>query len=506
MPCPSFDRFSCNSYTLAVLWTLLQQQVLRFRRSSTLSQRVATLGLGVLFGYLPILALVILIGVGLPFLFAEQGADVVARLESGILPGILLLAPVAAYLHRQLPVNPTPFLVRPVSRSTLVVATTLRSSVNLTQMGVALVLVSTWASGILPRVPVRAAIGSLAAWLACLALLHLIAQMLRALLHHSLLGFVAVSALVLGGLIGDIGFGTAATASLSQWLLEGCRSGSLAAGLVLVGSLTLGSMAAYTSLRRLFYLDRMRSRRSGRASRGVLRILPPMLRTDLRLFLRTTRMRMLLLNAALFTLLAGINTLNAIQGDASLLWFNALFMIPLPALLVTLPLGRSRCRFADGLSTRPSPDRAKSRSALRIADGFVLAGAAVVVPLTLALKPSASPLILSTYLYTFGVANVYGVFMGGWLETPHDPNAGMFDMQGTPGGNEFGPTFAANLLCAALPAGLAFLAPSPTGWQAWVPLLIAGALGLAARRVLLQRIAARHRGRRYGRLERFREV
>jgi len=471
-----------------------------------LSQRVATLGLGVLFGYLPILALVILVGAGLPFLLAEQGADVIPSLESGLLPGVLLLAPVAAYLHRQLPVDPTPFLARPVSRDRLVVAVTLRSCMNLTQMGVALVLVSTWATGVLPRVPVGAAIGSLAAWLACLALLHLIAQMLRALLHHSLIGFVGVGALLIGAVLGDLGSGSAITASGSRWLLEGCRSGSLAAGLVLLGSLALVGTTASVFLRRLFYLDRMQSRRSGRASRGVLRILPPMLRTDLRLFLRTTRMRALLLNAALFTLLAGINTLNAIQGDASLLWFNALFMIPLPALLVTLPLGRSRCRFADGLSTRPSPDRAKSRSALRIADGFVLAGAAVVVPLTLALKPSASPLILSTYLYTFGVANVYGVFMGGWMETPHDPNAGMFDMQGTPGGNEFGPIFAANLVCAALPAGLAFLAPSPTGWQAWVPLLIAGVLGLAARRVLLQRIAAQHRGRRYGRLERFREV
>lgn len=489
-----------------MLRTLLQQQVLRFRRSSALSQRVATLGLSVLFGYLPILALVILVGAGLPFLLAEQGVDVVPALESGVLPGILCLAPLAAYLHRQLPIDPAPFLVRPVSRATLVVATTLRSSLNLTQIGIATVLISMWATGILPNVPVGGAIGSLAAWAACLALLHCIAQGLRVLLHRSLIGFFGASAVLVGALVGDLAFGPGATASFSEWLLGGCRTGSLPAGLLLTGTAALTAFAAHTALRRLFYLDRTQSRRSGHASRGVLRILPSMLRTDLRLFLRSTRMRVLLLNAALFTFLAGINTFNAIQGDSSLLWFNALFMIPLPALLVTMPLGRSRCRYADGLSVLPSPDRAETWSPLYIADALAVAGAVLVVPLTLALAPSASPLVLGTYLYTFGVVNVYGVFMGGWLETPHDPNAGMFDMQGTPDGNQFGPTFAANLVCAALPAGLAVLAPSPTAWQAWVPLFVAGTVGLAARRVLVRRVVAEHRKRRYGRLERFREA
>lgn len=489
-----------------MLQTLLYQQFLRFRRSSALSQRVATLGLGVLFGYLPILALVILAGAGLPFLLAEQGVDVVPALESGVLPGILCLAPLAAYLHRQLPIDPAPFLVRPVSRATLVVATTLRSSLNLTQMGVAVVLVSMWATGILPSVPVGGAIGSLAAWAACLALLHFIAQGLRVLLHRSLIGFLCASAALVSVLIGDLAFGPAATAFFSEWLLGGCRTGSPAAGLVLTGTAALSAFTTHAALRRLFYLDRTLSRRSGHASRGVLRTLPPMLRTDLRLFLRTTRMRMLLLNAALFTFLAGINTYNAIQGGSSFLWFNALFMIPLPALLVTMPLGRSRCRYADGISVLPSPDRAETWSPMYIADGLAVAGAALVVPMTLALAPSVSPLVLSTYLYTFGVVNAYGVFMGGWLETPHDPNAGIFDMQGTPGGNQFGPAFAANLVCAALPAGLATLAPSPTAWQAWVPLLIAGTVGLAARKVLVRRIVAEHRKRRYGRLERFREV
>ena len=192
-----------------MFWSLLRFQFVRTYRSSTLATRIASTGIAVLFAYLPLGGLLLLTGLGLPYVLREQGIDPVTAAESVILPALLCAAPFVAYFHRRIQAPLPALLSRPIRRAKLATALVVMNAVNVS-MGVTTVLLVAYGStGILPRVDPVPAIVWLIGALAVVAGFHGVCQVLRLTLHRSVAAFGAAGVALIAGTLADSFVGAA---------------------------------------------------------------------------------------------------------------------------------------------------------------------------------------------------------------------------------------------------------------------------------------------------------
>lgn len=490
-----------------MLWSLLRFQALRIFRSSTVATQIATTGLAALFAYIPIGGLLLLTGLGLPYVLREQGMDPVAAAEPVILPALLCAAPFVAYFHRQVRAPLPALLSRPVPRTRLANALTVVSALNISMGVLTVLVVAYWATGIAQGVALVPALAWLVCGLVVIAGFHFVCQILRLTLHRSMTAFAAAGITLVAGTLADSFTGPGWTSSGSAWLFAGVRGLD---GIVIptlfasVGCLFAVSRSWMTQM---LYLDRLLGDASKRrASRDFLRDLGPVIRTDLRLLLRNSRARlvgaMFLYAPILVVMYIDLST----QPGQSYQILVAGLWVGVASVNYLGMSQRARNGFMDGLATRPVSFREMTESVLRIADGGIAMGA-VIAFLTMPFIAPLSYLWLvgAIFLYVAGVVNSTASVASVLIRAPYEPQGGMFDMQGTPDGDQFIPIFLLNLGALVPLFLILFFAPDPT--HGWVSAVIGGigGAGFAARRVFLQTITGLHHERRHTLMESYRE-
>ena len=490
-----------------MFWSLLRFQFVRTYRSSTLATRIASTGIAVLFAYLPLGGLLLLTGLGLPYVLREQGIDPVTAAESVILPALLCAAPFVAYFHRRIQAPLPALLSRPIRRAKLATALVVMNAVNVS-MGVTTVLLVAYGStGILPRVDPVPAIVWLIGALAVVAGFHGVCQVLRLTLHRSVAAFGAAGVALIAGTLADSFVGAAWVSAWSTWLFSGVRELDVVAIITLMAGVGVLFTAAKRWMSHTLYLDRLLGdSHTRRASRDGLRTLGPLARTDLRLLLRNSRMRVLALQCILMGGAAAIYAALSLKPDQEFQLAVAAFWASATSLNYLQVSQRARKNFTDGLAARPIPFRQLSQSVLGIAD-LLTAVTAVIALVTAAFLVPAGYVILlgATFVYVAGIVNGTCAVVSVVIRAPYNPDGGMFSLQGSAGGSQFLPVLAMNLGCVAPVAAALLLVPNPTVWYVPAGIAAVGATGLAARPILLSYLASFHKRRRHTLMEHYRE-
>ncbi len=402
--------------------------------------QIATTGLAALFAYIPIGGLLLLTGLGLPYVLREQGIDPVTAAESAILPVLLCLAPFVAYFHRRIQAPLPALLSRPSPRGRLATALTVTGAINVSMGVLTTVVICYWSAG-------------------------------------------------------------------SAWLFSGVRELDVVAIITLMVGVGVLFTAAQRWISSTLYLDRLfGDSRTRRASRGVLRTFGPLARTDLRLLLRNSRMRILALQCIFMGGAAAIYAALSLKPDQEFQLAVAAFWASATSLNYLGVSQRARKNFTDGLAARPIPFRQLSQSVLGIADLLTVGTAVIALVTALFIVPAEYVILLgATFVYVAGIVNGTCTVVSVIIRAPYDPNSGMFSMQGTAGGSQFFPVLAMNLGCVGPLAAALFLVPDPTIWYVPAGVAAVGAAGLAARPILLSYLASFHERRRHTLMEHYRE-
>ena len=490
-----------------MIWSLLRFQFVRAYRSSTLATQIATTGLAALFAYIPIGGLLLLTGLGLPYVLREQGIDPVTAAESVILPALLCAAPFVAYVHRRIQAPLPALLSRPSPRGRLATALTVTGAMNVSMGVLTTVVICYWSTGVATDTSLVPAILWIVGGLVALAGFHFVCQLLRLTLHRSILAFGAAGASMIVVTLADSFVGAAWLSAGSAWLFSGVRSFDGIAISVLVASVSLLFAASQSWLRHTLYLDRLLGEPSKRrASRDFLRDLEPLIRTDLRLLLRNSRGRQVAANFFFLPVLSVLYIDLSMQPGQG---YQLIFAGVWAAFANVNYLGisqRVRYRFMDGLAARPISFREMTTSVLRIADMATAACGAIAIALTAFLVPVGYvSVVAAIFLYVGGVVNGLCAYVSVIIRAPFEPQGGMFDFQGTPEGDQFIPVLLLNL-AGLFPLGLilAFV-PDVTHWTVITGIGGLGVIAIAMRGMIVDSVTRLHRRRRHRLMDSYRE-